>query len=93
MTCLTEEFQSRREYREQLERAKQEAGQHEDEAVSPQENITGDEETTSRHDSLAEDQAQEQEAKTQLLKRKLNIAIVVLLILISIVYIILFFVG
>lgn len=87
---LGEEYQSRKEYREQLAKAKQ--AQTNDVDNNPQE-ANEDTESMSRQAALANDYETAQEEKTQLLKHKLNIAITVLLILIMIVYIVLFFVG
>lgn len=90
MTDLSEEFQSRREYRQQMER--QMAGQNHPDLSDDQ--LSNDEnEPLNRHTALENDHEDLEAAKTSLLKHKLNIAIMILIALIVLVYIILFFVG
>lgn len=81
---------SRREYREQLARQQRQAGNDQPAAdetpVEPASNIG--------RQKFADEQKQlTAEQKTAVLKRKLNIAIIILLAAIIAVYLILFFVG
>jgi hypothetical protein len=75
-----EEQLSRKQYREQLAQ-KRAAGQEEE----------GEGQT--RQQAMEDQEGQNREEKTAVLKRKLNIAIVGLIVAIIIVYLVLFFVG
>ncbi|WP_283621185.1 hypothetical protein [Limosilactobacillus avium] len=75
-----EEQLSRKQYREQLAQ-KRAAGQEEEGGEQTRQHYAQDQEGKSR------------EEKTAVLKRKLNIAIVGLIVAIIIVYLVLFFVG
>lgn len=86
---MSEEFQSRREYRQQMEKQMADQGHHSTE----DEPVTEEDESLNRRTTLANDHENLEAAKTLLLKHKLNVAIVVLIGLIILVYIILFFVG
>lgn len=84
-----EENLSRKEYREQLERQRR----HQSAA-----DVRGTEESpepvaTDRQQFVDERETQSAEQKTTVLKRKLNIAIIGLVVAIIIVYLILFYVG
>lgn len=86
-----EEKMSRKEYREQL---KQQHDRHLDDELISRNDGNGEPEPSAGRQQFADEQkAKSAEEKTALLKRKLNIAIVALLVAIIIVYLILFYVG
>ena len=98
---------TRREYREQQEREKEERTQsipdsEPDDDLSDDgefvddsndDNQLADDENLSREDQLALDHETEQAAKSNQLKHRLNLVIAGLVVAIVIVYLILFFVG
>ncbi|MGM9892211.1 hypothetical protein [Limosilactobacillus sp.] len=85
---LNEEQLSRKEYREQLERQRHHQGTDDsrDDEASELASI-------GRQQFADDRKEQDAEQKTAVLKRKLNIAIIGLIIAIVIVYLILFYVG
>ena len=80
-----EEQLSRKAYREQLERQR-----HHQEDEAPRDDEPSE---VSRQQFADDRKGQDAEQKTMVLKRKLNIAIIGLIIAIIIVYLILFYVG
>lgn len=85
----TEPYLSRQEYRRQQEERERQAKKEQPTAPEP----SGEEINSSRQEAINEERQTEQEAKTNRLKKRLNIAILCLILAIVAVYLILFFVG
>ena len=86
---VNEEKMSRKQYREQL---KQQDRYLDDDLISRDDQNEG-KIAEGRQQFADEQQARSAEEKTAVLKRKLNIAIIALIVAIIIVYLILFYVG
>lgn len=84
----SEEKLSRQAYREQLERQRHHQG-----TADPRGDETSGPASVGRQQFADDRKEQDAEQKTMVLKRKLNIAIIGLIIAIIIVYLILFYVG